>query len=108
MATEKQKAELTAIFEEFFAEIALTRKETRLLREEVQNLSTDLSLATENMKGWTNHLEEIFSQGVVVQVMMKEINQLIGIRSEIQDLLTKLNAKFEMVQKPQKRRWFGR
>ena len=68
MATEKQKAELTAIFEEFFAEIALTRKETRLLREEVQNLSTDLSLATENMKGWIMHLEEVFSKGAVVEI----------------------------------------
>ena len=112
MATEKQKAELTAIFEEFFAEIALTRKETRLLREEVQNLSTDLSLATENMKGWIMHLEEVFSKGAVVEIMVKELSKLTAISTKLgekikttfnNEIINKMDSFYQYRQKRTKR-----
>ena len=107
MATEKQKAELTAIFEEFFAEIALTRKETQLLRKEVQDLNADLSLVRESFKGWVEHLEKVFTTGAVVQIMEKELNQLSAISKRLDEVSGNLKHDFELIQKPKKRRFFG-
>lgn len=109
MSDEKadEKADVRAVFEEFFAEIVLTRKETRLLREEVQNLSTDLENAQKKHKKWIDHLEQVFSE-TIVGVFVKELDKQIKVRQDMENLVKQLNAKFEMVQKPQKRRWFGR
>lgn len=109
MSDEKadEKADVRAVFEEFFAEIVLTRKETRLLREEVQNLSTDLENAQGKHKKWIDHLEQVFSE-TIVDVFVKELDKQIKVRQDMENLVKQLNAKFEMVQKPQKRRWFGR
>ena len=109
MSDEKsdEKADVRAVFEEFFAEIVLTRKETQLLRQEVQNLTADLSLTTENMKGWINHLEEVFSKGAVVAIMVKELNKLTAISTKLEEVSGNLKHDFELIQKPKKRRFFG-
>ena len=106
MSEDKEdKAGLTAIFEEFFAEITLTNKNVRFLREEVQNLSTDLENAQKNHKKWIEHLEQVFSE-TIVDMFVKEIDKQIKVRQDMEDLVKQLNAKFELVQKPQKRSWW--
>ncbi|MBR5941288.1 MAG: hypothetical protein IKZ88_08515 [Neisseriaceae bacterium] len=107
MSENADKASLTAIFEEFFAEIALTRKETQLLRKEVQDLNADLSLVRESFKGWVEHLEKVFTTGAVVQIMEKELNQLSAISKRLDEVSGSLKHDFELIQKPQKRRFFG-
>lgn len=101
------KASLTAIFEEFFAEIALTRKETQLLRKEVQDLNADLSLVRESFKGWVEHLEKVFTTGAVVQIMEKELSQLSAISKRLDEVSGSLKHDFELIQKPKKHRFFG-
>ena len=106
MSENADKASLTAIFEEFFAEIALTRKETQLLRKEVQDLNADLSLVRESFKGWVEHLEKVFTTGAVVQIMEKELSQLSAISKRLDEVSGNLKHDFELIQKP-KRRFFG-
>ena len=75
---------------------------------EVKNLNGDLTIVQENLNGWVKHLEEIFSQGVVVQVMQKELEKLIAVRTELEEITKEVKANFQLIAKPQKRRWFGR
>ena len=75
---------------------------------EVKNLNGDLTIVQENLNGWVKHLEEIFSQGVVVQVMQKELEKLIAVRTELEEITKEVKANFQLIAKPQKRRWFRR
>lgn len=72
---------------------------------EVKNLNGDLTIVQQNLNGWVKHLEEIFSQGVVVQVMQKELEKLIAVRSELEEITKEVKANFQLIAKPQKR-WF--
>lgn len=72
---------------------------------EVKNLNGDLTIVQENLNGWVKHLEEIFSQGVVVQVMQKELEKLIAVRSELEEITKEVKTNFQLIAKPQKR-WF--
>ena len=102
------KASIRRFFEEALIMTSALQKETRLLREEVQNLNADLSLVHENLKGWINHLEEVFSTGAVVQIMTKELSKLTAISTQLEEVSGCLKNDFELIHKPQKRRWFGR
>lgn len=72
---------------------------------EVKNLNGDLTIVQQNLNGWIKHLEEIFSQGVVVQVMQKELEKLIAVRSELEEITKEVKTNFQLIAKPQKR-WF--
>ena len=72
---------------------------------EVKNLNGDLTIVQKNLDGWVKHLEEIFSQGVVVQVMQKELEKLIAVRTELEEITKEVKANFQLIAKPQKR-WF--
>lgn len=72
---------------------------------EVKNLNGDLTIVQQNLNGWVKHLEEIFSQGVVVQVMQKELEKLIAVRSELEEITKEVKTNFQLIAKPQKR-WF--
>ena len=72
---------------------------------EVKNLNGDLTIVQKNLDGWVKHLEEIFSQGVVVQVMQKELEKLIAVRSELEEITKEVKTNFQLIAKPQKR-WF--
>ena len=72
---------------------------------EVRNLNGDLTIVQKNLDGWVKHLEEIFSQGVVVQVMQKELEKLIAVRSELEEITKEVKTNFQLIAKPQKR-WF--
>lgn len=72
---------------------------------EVKNLNGDLTIVQQNLDGWVKHLEEIFSQGVVVQVMQKELEKLIAVRTELEEITKEVKANFQLIAKPQKR-WF--
>lgn len=102
---EEQKAETTAILEESFGEIVSLHKQVTLLNTAVQNLDGNLTIVQQNLNGWVKHLEEIFSQGVVVQVMQKELEKLIAVRSELEEITKEVKTNFQLIAKPQKR-WF--
>ena len=72
---------------------------------EVKNLNGDLTIVQQNLNGWVKHLEEIFSQGVVVRVMQKELEKLIAVRSELEEITKEVKTNFQLIAKPQKR-WF--
>ncbi|MBO7554874.1 MAG: hypothetical protein J6T41_02745 [Neisseriaceae bacterium] len=72
---------------------------------EVKNLNGDLTIVQKNLDGWVKHLEEIFSQGVVVQVMQKELEKLIAVRTELEEITKEVKTNFQLIAKPQKR-WF--
>ncbi|MBR2251629.1 MAG: hypothetical protein IJ881_04325 [Neisseriaceae bacterium] len=72
---------------------------------EVKNLNGDLTIVQKNLDGWVKHLEEIFSRGVVVQVMQKELEKLIAVRTELEEITKEVKANFQLIAKPQKR-WF--
>ncbi|MBO7082000.1 MAG: hypothetical protein J6V99_08225 [Neisseriaceae bacterium] len=103
--SETDKASIRRIYEENLIMTSAIQNEVRLLREEVQNLSTDLENAQKNHKKWIEHLERVFSE-TIVGVFVKELDKQIKVRQDMENLVKQLNAKFEMVQKPQKRRWF--
>lgn len=103
--SETDKASIRRIYEENLIMISATQNEVRQLREEVQNLSTDLENAQKNHKKWIEHLERVFSE-TIIGVLVKELDKQIKVRQDMENLVKQLNAKFEMVQKPQKRRWF--
>lgn len=103
--SETDKASIRRIYEENLIMTSAIQNEVRLLREEVQNLSTDLENAQKNHKKWIEHLERVFSE-TIIGVFVKELDKQIKVRQDMENLVKQLNAKFEMVQKPQKRRWF--
>ena len=72
---------------------------------EVKNLNGDLTIVQKNLDGWVKHLEEICSQGVVVQVMQKELEKLIAVRTELEEITKEVKTNFQLIAKPQKR-WF--
>ena len=102
------KASIRRFYEESFLMISALQNEVGLLRKEVQDLNADLSLVHENLKGWINHLEEVFSTGAVVQIMTKELSKLTAISTQLEEVSGCLKNDFELIHKPQKRRWFGR
>ena len=103
--SETDKASIRRIYEENLIMTSAIQNEVRQLREEVQNLSTDLENAQKNHKKWIEHLERVFSE-TIIGVFVKELDKQIKVRQDMENLVKQLNAKFEMVQKPQKRRWF--
>ena len=100
------KASIRRFYEETTIMLSSTQSQVQFLREEVQNLSTDLENAQKKHKKWIEHLEKVFSE-TLLAVYMKELDKQCRVREDMENLVKQLNAKFEMVQKP-RRRWFGR
>ena len=92
------KASIKRFYEETLILLSSTNRE-------VKNLNGDLTIVQKNLDGWVKHLEEIFSQGVVVQVMQKELEKLIVVRTELEEITKEVKANFQLIAKPQKR-WF--
>lgn len=104
--TEKEfEASFKTLLAKNYAEVVLTRDETRLLREEVQNLTTDFENGLKSHKKWIEHLEKVFST-TIIDLFIQRLEEQRQVMQKMDYLVDQLNAKFEMIQKPQKRRWF--
>lgn len=104
--SEADKASIRIFYEESLIMISATQNEVRILREEVQNLSTDLENAQKHHKKWIEHLEKVFSE-TIIDLFVKRLEEQRQVMQRMDYLVNQLNAKFELIQKPQKRRrWF--
>lgn len=104
--TETDKASIRRFYEENLIMISATQNEVRLLREEVQNLNTDFEQGLKSHQKWIAHLENVFSN-TIIDLFVKRLEEQRQVMQKMDYLVNQLNAKFELIQKPQKRRrWF--
>lgn len=104
--TETDKASIRRFYEENLIMIYATQNEVRLLREEVQNLNTDFEQGLKSHQKWITHLENVFSN-TIIDLFIKRLEEQRQVMQRMDYLVNQLNAKFELIQKPQKRRrWF--
>ena len=98
----------SAILEEIFAEIYTIRGELQQSRQAMQDLNSDMEVATKNYQQWTQHLEQVFSDGTVMKIIVKELEKLVAVRTELEEITKEIKTNFQLIAKPQKRRWCGR
>ena len=100
------KASIRRFYEESFVMLSSLHNEIRLLREEVQNLNTDFEQGLKSHQKWITHLENVFSN-TIIDLFIKRLEEQRQVMQRMDYLVNQLNAKFELIQKPQKRRrWF--
>ncbi|MBP3222146.1 MAG: hypothetical protein J6M43_08950 [Neisseriaceae bacterium] len=100
------KASIRIFYEESFVMLSSLHNEIRLLREEVQNLNTDFEQGLKSHQKWITHLENVFSN-TIIDLFIKRLEEQRQVMQRMDYLVNQLNAKFELIQKPQKRRrWF--